>query len=211
MCLTDHRWALALYCSKRVIFSRLPHVVSPGHPAQVLREYTSDDMNVAPGDRVWVRGWFPILFELSCIINRCKLDIRTRWGWNAFGHTLTDISDCSHIVCAYACFQRADCDVWDYEELRTHFWETLVARPLPHRLPHLWQHETSRTADRGEYLSLAVSFGTKASWLINKIHIKGTFWGLKKSWQIYLWRMLLLIIKTNLFTFYIIHLHYWSF
>ncbi|XP_062871956.1 brefeldin A-inhibited guanine nucleotide-exchange protein 2 isoform X2 [Trichomycterus rosablanca] len=45
---------------------------------QVLREYTSDDMNVAAGDRAWVRGWFPILFELSCIINRCKLDIRTR-------------------------------------------------------------------------------------------------------------------------------------
>uniref|UniRef100_A0A8C9Y3G8 ARF guanine nucleotide exchange factor 1 n=1 Tax=Sander lucioperca TaxID=283035 RepID=A0A8C9Y3G8_SANLU len=38
----------------------------------------SDDMNVAPEDRVWVRGWFPILFELSCIINRCKLDVRTR-------------------------------------------------------------------------------------------------------------------------------------
>ncbi|XP_062897468.1 brefeldin A-inhibited guanine nucleotide-exchange protein 2-like isoform X1 [Mobula hypostoma] len=45
---------------------------------QVLKEYTSDDMNVVPRDRVWVRGWFPILFELSCIINRCKLDIRTR-------------------------------------------------------------------------------------------------------------------------------------
>ncbi|KAJ8378201.1 hypothetical protein AAFF_G00244890 [Aldrovandia affinis] len=45
---------------------------------EALREYTSDDMNVAPGDRVWVRGWFPILFELSCIINRCKLDVRTR-------------------------------------------------------------------------------------------------------------------------------------
>uniref|UniRef100_A0A8C4SFB1 ADP-ribosylation factor guanine nucleotide-exchange factor 2 (brefeldin A-inhibited) n=1 Tax=Erpetoichthys calabaricus TaxID=27687 RepID=A0A8C4SFB1_ERPCA len=45
---------------------------------QSLKEYTSDDMNVAPGDRVWVRGWFPILFELSCIINRCKLDVRTR-------------------------------------------------------------------------------------------------------------------------------------
>uniref|UniRef100_A0A8C5T6V5 ADP ribosylation factor guanine nucleotide exchange factor 1 n=1 Tax=Malurus cyaneus samueli TaxID=2593467 RepID=A0A8C5T6V5_9PASS len=42
------------------------------------QEYTSDDMNVAPEDRVWVRGWFPILFELSCIINRCKLDVRTR-------------------------------------------------------------------------------------------------------------------------------------
>ncbi|MEJ1279107.1 ADP-ribosylation factor guanine nucleotide-exchange factor 1(brefeldin A-inhibited) [Cricetulus griseus] len=45
---------------------------------RVLQEYTSDDMNVAPGDRVWVRGWFPILFELSCIISRCKLDVRTR-------------------------------------------------------------------------------------------------------------------------------------
>uniref|UniRef100_A0A671K715 Brefeldin A-inhibited guanine nucleotide-exchange protein 2-like n=1 Tax=Sinocyclocheilus anshuiensis TaxID=1608454 RepID=A0A671K715_9TELE len=48
------------------------------HCAKYLLEYTSDDMNVAPGDRVWVRGWFPILFELSCIINRCKLDVRTR-------------------------------------------------------------------------------------------------------------------------------------
>nr|pir hypothetical protein Y87G2A.x - Caenorhabditis elegans [Caenorhabditis elegans] len=27
---------------------------------------------------VWLRGWFPIFFELSCIINRCKLDVRTR-------------------------------------------------------------------------------------------------------------------------------------
>ena len=52
---------------------------------QALREYTSDDMNVAPGDRVWVRGWFPILFELSCIINRCKLDVRTRWAHGLSG------------------------------------------------------------------------------------------------------------------------------
>ncbi|QQP48819.1 Uncharacterized protein FKW44_009249, partial [Caligus rogercresseyi] len=29
-------------------------------------------------DRVWMRGWFPILFELSCVMNRSKLDIRTR-------------------------------------------------------------------------------------------------------------------------------------
>ncbi|XP_008108326.1 brefeldin A-inhibited guanine nucleotide-exchange protein 2 isoform X3 [Anolis carolinensis] len=58
---------LIRYCAKYV--SERP---------QVLREYTSDDMNVATGDRVWVRGWFPILFELSCIINRCKLDVRTR-------------------------------------------------------------------------------------------------------------------------------------
>uniref|UniRef100_A0A8C7HH59 ARF guanine nucleotide exchange factor 1 n=1 Tax=Oncorhynchus kisutch TaxID=8019 RepID=A0A8C7HH59_ONCKI len=45
---------------------------------QAFKDYTSDDMNVVPEDRVWVRGWFPILFELSCIINRCKLDVRTR-------------------------------------------------------------------------------------------------------------------------------------
>ncbi|XDV47075.1 hypothetical protein PO909_016806 [Leuciscus waleckii] len=45
---------------------------------QAFKDCTSDDMNVAPEDRVWVRGWFPILFELSCIINRCKLDVRTR-------------------------------------------------------------------------------------------------------------------------------------
>lgn len=29
-------------------------------------------------DRLWVRGWIPILFELSCIVSRCKLDVRTR-------------------------------------------------------------------------------------------------------------------------------------
>lgn len=29
-------------------------------------------------DRVWVRGWFPLLFSLSCVVNRCKLDVRTR-------------------------------------------------------------------------------------------------------------------------------------
>ena len=29
-------------------------------------------------DCVWVKAWFPIMFELSTIINRCKLDVRTR-------------------------------------------------------------------------------------------------------------------------------------
>ena len=29
-------------------------------------------------DRVWIRGWFPILFELSCVVITCKLDVRTR-------------------------------------------------------------------------------------------------------------------------------------
>ncbi|XP_023318748.1 brefeldin A-inhibited guanine nucleotide-exchange protein 1 isoform X2 [Trichogramma pretiosum] len=39
-----------------------------------------DDMNgmVSEEDRAWVRGWFPLLFELSCVVSRCKLDVRTR-------------------------------------------------------------------------------------------------------------------------------------
>ncbi len=49
----------------------------------MFRELVGDQeqtgrMMVSEGDRVWVRGWFPVLFELSCIINRCKLDVRTR-------------------------------------------------------------------------------------------------------------------------------------
>lgn len=36
------------------------------------------DVAVSEEDRVWVRGWFPLLFSLSCIVNRCKLDVRTR-------------------------------------------------------------------------------------------------------------------------------------
>lgn len=48
---------------------------------QILQEHTGDQeqlANVSEQDRLWVRGWFPVLFELSCIINRCKLDVRTR-------------------------------------------------------------------------------------------------------------------------------------
>lgn len=37
-----------------------------------------NDINVSEDDRVWVRGWFPMLFSLSCVVNRCKLDVRTR-------------------------------------------------------------------------------------------------------------------------------------
>ncbi|XP_052777069.1 brefeldin A-inhibited guanine nucleotide-exchange protein 1-like isoform X4 [Mya arenaria] len=46
--------------------------------ARLFREHTGDDLNVPESDRVWVKGWFPVLFELSCVINRCKLDVRTR-------------------------------------------------------------------------------------------------------------------------------------
>nr|XP_022909344.1 brefeldin A-inhibited guanine nucleotide-exchange protein 1 [Onthophagus taurus]XP_022909345.1 brefeldin A-inhibited guanine nucleotide-exchange protein 1 [Onthophagus taurus] len=37
-----------------------------------------NDVAVPEDDRVWVRGWFPLLFSLSCVVNRCKLDVRTR-------------------------------------------------------------------------------------------------------------------------------------
>ncbi|KAG8195440.1 hypothetical protein JTE90_013892 [Oedothorax gibbosus] len=44
----------------------------------VFRDHNIEDQTVSEDDRVWVRGWFPILFELSCIVSRCKLDVRTR-------------------------------------------------------------------------------------------------------------------------------------
>ncbi|XP_018403612.1 PREDICTED: brefeldin A-inhibited guanine nucleotide-exchange protein 2 [Cyphomyrmex costatus] len=37
-----------------------------------------DSGMVSEEDRAWVRGWFPLLFELSCVVSRCKLDVRTR-------------------------------------------------------------------------------------------------------------------------------------
>ena len=48
----------------------------------MFKEHSSEDAAVSEADRVWVKGWFPVLFELSCIINRCKLDVRTRFGMN---------------------------------------------------------------------------------------------------------------------------------
>lgn len=37
-----------------------------------------NDVSVSEEDRVWVRGWFPMFFSLSCVVSRCKLDVRTR-------------------------------------------------------------------------------------------------------------------------------------
>ncbi|XP_026283039.1 brefeldin A-inhibited guanine nucleotide-exchange protein 1 isoform X2 [Frankliniella occidentalis] len=45
---------------------------------QLFCEHTMEDNTVPEEDRVWVRGWFPLLFELSCVVSRCKLDVRTR-------------------------------------------------------------------------------------------------------------------------------------
>lgn len=47
---------------------------------QQFAEHTGmeNDINVLEEDRIWVRGFFPQLFSLSCVVNRCKLDVRTR-------------------------------------------------------------------------------------------------------------------------------------
>lgn len=45
---------------------------------QLFCEHSMEDNMVPEEDRVWVRGWFPLLFELSCVVSRCKLDVRTR-------------------------------------------------------------------------------------------------------------------------------------
>ncbi|CAK5088909.1 unnamed protein product [Meloidogyne enterolobii] len=34
--------------------------------------------DLSKGHPIWIKGWLPIIFELSCIVNRCKLDVRTR-------------------------------------------------------------------------------------------------------------------------------------
>ncbi|OUC48242.1 Sec7 domain protein [Trichinella nativa] len=49
---------------------------------QMFCEHQWEDISLSEDERVWLRGWFPILFELSCIISRCKLDVRTSADWN---------------------------------------------------------------------------------------------------------------------------------
>ncbi|XP_065062368.1 brefeldin A-inhibited guanine nucleotide-exchange protein 2-like isoform X1 [Rhopilema esculentum] len=44
----------------------------------MFKEHFVEDAGINETDRIWVRGWFPVIFELSCIISRCKLDVRTR-------------------------------------------------------------------------------------------------------------------------------------
>ncbi|EDQ86494.1 uncharacterized protein MONBRDRAFT_33770 [Monosiga brevicollis MX1] len=40
--------------------------------------FTNPQEEAEPEPQIWVRGWFPVLFGLSRIIDRCKLDVRTR-------------------------------------------------------------------------------------------------------------------------------------
>jgi len=80
-----------------------------------------DNTGVIPDiDRIWIKGWFPILFELSCIISRCKLDVRTRG--------LTVLFD---IVKTYG------------DQFETHWWKDLFQI-----LFRIRQHETKRQRRR---------------------------------------------------------------
>ncbi|KAI5720152.1 hypothetical protein M8J77_002655 [Diaphorina citri] len=46
---------------------------------QMFSEFcTEETHSTVEEDKVWVRGWFPLLFELSCLLSRCKMDVRTR-------------------------------------------------------------------------------------------------------------------------------------
>uniref|UniRef100_A0A8R1TUZ9 SEC7 domain-containing protein n=1 Tax=Onchocerca volvulus TaxID=6282 RepID=A0A8R1TUZ9_ONCVO len=45
---------------------------------QFIEHQWEDSANLQDSQRIFLRGWFPIMFELSCIIGRCKLDVRTR-------------------------------------------------------------------------------------------------------------------------------------
>ncbi|XP_072762890.1 brefeldin A-inhibited guanine nucleotide-exchange protein 1 [Anoplolepis gracilipes] len=49
-----------------------------GNPNLFAEGMMDDSGIVSEEDRAWVRGWFPLLFELSCVVSRCKLDVRTR-------------------------------------------------------------------------------------------------------------------------------------
>lgn len=78
-------------CAARVAAS--PELFRSDHPA-VQRESSATELatpadgdasgsvlsvaDAESDDRYWVRGWFPVVFGLTRIISRCKLDIRTR-------------------------------------------------------------------------------------------------------------------------------------
>ena len=45
----------------------------------MFQKHTVEESIVETQDRVWVKGWFPVLFELTIIVNHCMLDVRARY------------------------------------------------------------------------------------------------------------------------------------
>lgn len=39
----------------------------------LLTNQVEESGNIPDMDRIWIKGWFPILFELSCIVSRWKI------------------------------------------------------------------------------------------------------------------------------------------
>ncbi len=44
----------------------------------VCQMFQTSEEDIANPDCLWIKAWFPVIFELSTIITRCKLDVRTR-------------------------------------------------------------------------------------------------------------------------------------
>ncbi|KAG0410321.1 hypothetical protein HPB47_012559, partial [Ixodes persulcatus] len=80
---------------------------------QTFRDHNMEDQTVPEEDRVWVRGWFPILFELSCIVNSPPAVLQVQAG-----HPDT----------------RPDGDVRGGEDVRGLVPTPLVAGPFPDHL-----------------------------------------------------------------------------
>ena len=37
---------------------------------QMFKKHFAEDAGISEADRIWVRGWFPVTFELSCIMHQ---------------------------------------------------------------------------------------------------------------------------------------------
>ena len=78
--------------------------------------------NIPDMDRIWIKGWFPILFELSCIVSRC-----TSFGCCERQHLTGRISQ----VQAGRADERSYGALWHCQDLWGPVWGSLVERPLP--------------------------------------------------------------------------------
>ena len=111
---------------------------------QMFKDHGVDE-NVSEEDRVWVKGWFPVLFELSCVVSRCKLDVRTR---------LVSLSRARagslRLPSSRLFLQRSHRHVRNYQDVRLVVQSALVERSFPHRLSNIRRHEAPGTTPRGK-------------------------------------------------------------
>ncbi|MFH4975093.1 hypothetical protein AB6A40_001802 [Gnathostoma spinigerum] len=65
-------------CMEAIRLIRLCASYVASNQQHIIDHQWEDGSKVSDAQRVFLHGWFPIMFELSCIIGRCKLDVRTR-------------------------------------------------------------------------------------------------------------------------------------